>query len=140
MSQYEWSNDDLSSGGNWDSRILGSIATNLTQLRTWDQAIKELVQNADDAKATEISFSISDTGITVFNDQLMTHCEYPNEKYTACNFESKSKNDFCDVHAIKTLSSQNKKRILMQQENLELDLCLYSYLPTSPRFHPGISE
>lgn len=110
MSQYEWSNDDLSSGGNWDSRILGSIATNLTQLRTWDQAIKELVQNADDAKATEISFSISDTGITVFNDQLMTHCEYPNEKYTACNFESESKNDFCDVHAIKTLSSQNKKK------------------------------
>ncbi len=109
MSQYEWSTDDLDSGGNWDSRILGSIATNLTQLRTWDQAIKELVQNADDAEATEITFSISDAGLLVYNNQLMTYCEFPNESYMSCNFE-KNKNDFCDVHAIKTLSSQNKKK------------------------------
>jgi hypothetical protein len=110
MSPYEWSADDLDSGGNWDSRILGSIATNLTQLRTWDQAIKELVQNADDAKATEISFSISDSGLTVYNDQLMTYCQFPNESYKSCNYEGENKNDFCDVHAIKTLSSQNKKK------------------------------
>jgi hypothetical protein len=110
MRPYEWSVDDLDAGGNWDSLILGSIATNLTQLRTWDQAIKELVQNADDAEATEISFSISDTGLTVYNDQLMTYCQFPNKSYKSCNYEGKNKNDFCDVHAIKTLSSQNKKK------------------------------
>jgi hypothetical protein len=108
--QYEWSEDDLDSGGNWDSRILGSIATNLTQLRTWDQAIKELVQNADDAQASEITFSISDDGLTVYNNQLMTYCDFPMENYLSCNFNKNNKNDFCDVHAIKTLSSQNKKK------------------------------
>lgn len=110
MNQFEWSTDDLDSGGNWDTRILGSIATNLTQLRTWDQATKELVQNADDAEATEIIFSISDTGILVYNNRLMSYCELPKESYTSCNYEGKTKNDFCDVHAIKTLSSQNKKK------------------------------
>jgi len=110
VNQIEWSTDDLDSGGNWDTRILGSIATNLTQLRTWDQATKELVQNADDAEATEITFSISDTGILVYNNRLMSYCELPKESYTSCNFEGKTKNDFCDVHAIKTLSSQNKKK------------------------------
>ena len=110
MNQFEWSTDDLDSGGNWDTRIIGSIATNLTQLKTWDQATKELVQNADDAEATEIIFSISDTGILVYNNRLMSYCEFPNESYMSCNIEDKTKNDLCDVHAIKTLSSQNKKK------------------------------
>ena len=96
VNQFEWSTDDLDSSGNWDTRILGSIATNLTQLRTWDQAIKELVQNADDAEATEIIFSISDTGILVYNNRLMSYCELPKENYTSCNFEGKTKNDLCD--------------------------------------------
>ena len=110
MSQYEWSADDLKSAGNWDSRILGSIATNLTQLRTWDQAIKELIQNADDAQATEITFLISDAELLVHNNQFMSYCDFPDDAYMSCNFKEKGKNDLCDVHAIKTLSSQNKKR------------------------------
>jgi hypothetical protein len=110
MSKFEWSADDLDSGGNWDSRILGSIATNLTQLRTWDQAIKELVQNADDAEATEITLSVTNTGLLVYNNQYMSYCDRLDENYMSCSFKEKSKNDFCDVHAIKTLSSQNKKR------------------------------
>lgn len=110
MSQYEWTVDDLESGGNWDSVILGSIATHLTQLKTWDQAVKELVQNADDAKATEILFSISETAITVSNNSYLTYCNFPNESYKACDFKDKTKNDYCDLHAIKTLSSQNKRK------------------------------
>jgi hypothetical protein len=98
---YDWYNN---------YRILGSIATNLTQLRTWDQAIKELVQNADDAEATEITLSVTNTGLLVYNNQYMSYCDRPDENYMSCSFKEKSKNDFCDVHAIKTLSSQNKKR------------------------------
>lgn len=110
MDEPEWSAEDLDSGGNWDSLILGSIATNLTQLKTWDQTIKELVQNADDANATEISFDVNDTGLIVTNNQRLTYCNFPKDSYRHCDFKSQTKNDYCDAHAIKTLSSQNKKK------------------------------
>ena len=108
MSNNGWTAEEIASGGNWETSILGSIATNLTQLRTWDQAVKELVQNADDAQATEVLFTITNEGITVSNDQLLSQCQFPNESSSKCGLKGKTKNSFCDVHAIKTLSSQNK--------------------------------
>ena len=110
MNQDEWSDDEVNSGGNWDSDTLGAIASNLTQLKFFDQAVKELVQNADDAEAKEISFSISDTGITISNNgKEMTHCQFLQENYSRCDYKSNTKNKYCDTHGIKTLSSQNKK-------------------------------
>lgn len=110
MNQDEWSDDEVNSGGNWDSDTLGAIANNLTQLTFFDQAVKELVQNADDAEAKKISFSISGIGITVSNDgKELTHCQFFEENYSRCDFKPRTKNKYCDTHGIKTLSSQNKK-------------------------------
>lgn len=104
-----WTTEEIDSGSNWDSNILGAIAQNLTQLTTWDQAAKELVQNADDAEATVMSFSITNTGIVVTNNEQFTHCSSPETHYLKCEFTNKSKNSTCDAHAIRTYSSQNKK-------------------------------
>ena len=93
----------------WESDVLGSIATTLTQLTSWDQAVKELVQNADDAEATAIEFLIDDFGITIVNNKKLSTCSNPQSKRKFCDFKSTSKNKLCDVHAIKTFSSQNKK-------------------------------
>ncbi len=100
---------DEESNSSWESDVLGSIATTLTQLTSWDQAVKELVQNADDAEATTIEFTIDDFGITVVNNKKLTCCSHPKSKRKLCDFESTSKNKLCDVHAIRTFSSQNKK-------------------------------
>ena len=79
-----WTTEEIDSGSNWDSNILGAIAQNLTQLTTWDQAAKELVQNADDAEATVMSFSITNTGIVVTNNEQFTHCSSPETHYLKC--------------------------------------------------------
>lgn len=105
-----WTSEEIDSGSKWDSNILGAIAQNLTQLTTWDQAAKELVQNADDAEATVMSFSITDTGIVVTNNKEFTHCDSPETHYLQCALKDKSKNNSCDAHAIRTYSSQNKKK------------------------------
>lgn len=99
--------EDLNSS--WESDVLGSIATTLTQLTSWDQAVKELVQNADDSEATTIEFLIDDFGITVVNNKNLTCCSNPKSKRKFCDFKSTAKNKLCDVHAIRTFSSQNKK-------------------------------
>ena len=97
------------SNSSWESDVFGSIATTLTQLTSWDQAVKELVQNADDAEATTIEFAIDDSGIIVVNNKNLTCCSNPRSKRKFCDFKSNSKNKLCDVHAIRTFSSQNKQ-------------------------------
>ena len=97
------------SNSSWESDVFGSIATILTHLTSWDQAVKEIVQNADDAEASEIEFKIDDYGISVKNNKLLTFCSNPKSKKKFCDFKSNTRNKLCDVHAIKTFSSQNKK-------------------------------
>ena len=51
-----------------ESDSLNLIMSQLTHLRTKEQLFKELIQNADDAEATSISFHFSREGLLVSND------------------------------------------------------------------------
>ena len=54
---------------------LGSIKKDLGDLQGWRSLIAELIQNADDAsKATEMSFTIDDDALTVWNDGTFSSC------------------------------------------------------------------
>ena len=55
---------------------LGSIKKDLGDLQGWRSLIAELIQNADDASdATEMSFTIDDDALTVWNDGTFSKCD-----------------------------------------------------------------
>ena len=54
--------------GSYSVNLLGSIASNLAGLQGYDVMALELIQNADDAKASSISFDITDDALVVDNN------------------------------------------------------------------------
>lgn len=56
------------SNGTYSASVLGTISSHLEGLQGFDSMCLELIQNADDAKATEIVFDITDDALWVHND------------------------------------------------------------------------
>lgn len=62
------------STGSYTASLIGNIRSHLASLQGFDVMALELIQNADDAKAEEISFDITDRGLLVQNSGQFTYC------------------------------------------------------------------
>ena len=60
--------------GSYTANLLGNIRSHLAGLQGYDVMALELIQNADDAKAEEIIFDITDRGLLVTNSSHFTYC------------------------------------------------------------------
>ena len=91
--------------------LLGNIRQILTGLQGFDSMAREIIQNADDAGAKKIRFSIEKGGLRVWNDAMFLSCGLSESE---CPWEfdaqSKSSGKACDFHAISTVGSGNKYR------------------------------
>jgi len=91
--------------GSYTANLLGNIQSNLAGLQGYDVMALELIQNADDAKAQEIIFDITDRGLIVRNSGCFGYCG--DLKNKTCRFLAKGKIK-CDFHRITDFASANK--------------------------------
>ncbi|MBW6167615.1 DUF3883 domain-containing protein [Pseudomonas aeruginosa] len=97
--------------GSYTANLLGNIRSHLAGLQGYDVMALELIQNADDAKAEEIVFDITDNGLLVRNSGQFTYCGDLNKP---CAFLSEG-NYKCDYHRITDVGSGGK---LSRGENI----------------------
>lgn len=86
----------------YTANLLGTIKSHLAGLQGYGVMILELLQNADDAKADEIIFDITDSGLHLFNSAEFSYCG--NLAEPNCLFEEEA----CDFHRIKEVASGGK--------------------------------
>ena len=60
--------------GSYRVSLTGTIKSHLAGLQGYDSMALELIQNADDAKAKEIVFDITEKGLLVSNTASFTFC------------------------------------------------------------------
>ena len=82
---------------------LGFLNAQLRDLRGFLTLAHELLQNADDAKASAIIFDARDEALVVENDKLFTDCGQVEE--SACGFGEGS----CDFHQFRRIASGGKR-------------------------------
>jgi hypothetical protein len=97
--------------GSYTANLLGNIRSHLAGLQGYDVMALELIQNADDAKAEEIVFDITDTGLLVRNSGQFTYC---GDLYEPCA-SLVERNYKCDYHRITDVGSGGK---LSRGENI----------------------
>lgn len=97
--------------GSYTANLLGNIRSHLAGLQGYDVMALELIQNADDAKAEEIVFDITDSGLLVRNSGQFTYCGDLNRP---CAFLTED-NYKCDYHRITDVGSGGK---LSRGENI----------------------
>jgi ribosomal protein S24E len=97
--------------GSYTANLLGNIRSHLAGLQGYDVMALELIQNADDAKAEEIVFDITDSGLLVRNSGLFTYCG-DLDKPCVSLAEGEYK---CDYHRITDVGSGGK---LSRGENI----------------------
>lgn len=98
--------------GSYTANLLGNIRSHLAGLQGYDVMALELIQNADDAKAEEISFDITDSGLMVRNSGQFTYCGDLHSR--PCGFVA-TNNYSCDYHRIADVGSGGK---LSRGENI----------------------
>jgi len=98
--------------GSYTANLLGNIRSHLAGLQGYDVMALELIQNADDAKAEEIVFDITDCGLLVRNSGQFTYCGDLNSR--PCDFVARN-NYSCDYHRIADVGSGGK---LSRGENI----------------------
>ena len=97
--------------GSYTANLLGNIRSHLEGLQGYDVMALELIQNADDAKAEEIVFDITDSGLLVRNSGQFTYC---GDLERHCSYPAES--DYkCDYHRITDVGSGGK---LSRGENI----------------------
>ncbi len=97
--------------GSYTASLLGNIRSHLAGLQGYDVMALELIQNADDAKAEEIIFDITDDGLLVRNSSHFTYCgdlHKPCASWVDDNYQ-------CDYHRIIDVGSGGK---LSRGENI----------------------
>ena len=87
--------------------FLGVIDAFLTSLRGFGVMALELIQNADDAGATEIELDITETALVVRNNSTFAGCSNfkSNEE---CLRDAQSKGRICDWHSFRDIASGAK--------------------------------
>lgn len=98
--------------GSYTANLLGNIRSHLAGLQGYDVMALELIQNADDAKAKEIFFDITDRGLLVRNSGQFTYCGDLNSR--PCGFVAANSYS-CDYHRIADVGSGGK---LSRGENI----------------------
>ena len=90
--------------GSYTANLLGNIRSHLAGLQGYDVMALDLIQNADDAKAEEIIFDITDDGLLVRNSSHFTYCgdlHKPCASWVDDNYQ-------CDYHRIIDVGSGGK--------------------------------
>lgn len=82
---------------------LANLASQLGDLSSHESLIYELIQNADDAGATEMSFDLSGTTVVVSNNAAFSACQDP--EGPDCTRPTKP---MCDFHSFREVASGNK--------------------------------
>ncbi len=95
-------------------KFLNFINIQLNTLRGYDLLALELLQNADDARATEIIFNICDDALIVSNDSMFSSCSDRTSTDPCAGIQGDAKK-VCNWHAFIDIASGNK-------ENLEEEL------------------
>ena len=86
---------------------LGSIKKDLGDLQGWRSLIAELIQNADDATdATEMSFTIDDDALSVWNDGTFSKCDQLDAQ--TCPWEIRG-DPACDFHSFSDVAGGAKE-------------------------------
>ena len=98
--------------GLYTANLLGNIRSHLAGLQGYDVMALELIQNADDAKAEEMVFDISDDGLVVRNNGVFTYCG--DLESNPCGLKAKSGYS-CDYHRIVEVGGGGK---LLRSENI----------------------
>jgi hypothetical protein len=97
--------------GSFTANLLGNIRSHLAGLQGYAVMALELIQNADDAKAEEIVFDITDNGLLVRNSGQFKYCcdlDKPCAPLAVGNYK-------CDYHRITDVGSGGK---LSRGENI----------------------
>ncbi|EKF72769.1 hypothetical protein A11A3_17045, partial [Alcanivorax hongdengensis A-11-3] len=97
--------------GSYTANLIGNIQSHLAGLQGYDVMALELIQNADDAKAEEVIFDITDAGLYVRNSGQFTYC---GDLERFCSFTTDG-NYKCDYHRITDVGSGGK---LSRSENI----------------------
>lgn len=94
-----------STSGSYVASLLGTIRSHLEGLQGYDVMALELIQNADDAKADEISFNITVKGLWVSNSGVFSFCGD-----LSCHPCASQESDkyACDYHRITEVASGGK--------------------------------
>src|ERR1041385_1190388 len=74
MTSHPSSQDDLQLSGTYTANVLGTIRSHLEALQSYDVMALELIQNADDVGAREISFDVTDEALIVSNSAEFSYC------------------------------------------------------------------
>ncbi len=91
--------------GKYTSDLLGGLRAHLQGLQGYDIMTLELLQNADDSKATNVVFDIQDDGLKVWNNGVFSYCgDLENE---CALFKEKGKT--CDFHNLIRFQSGGKR-------------------------------
>lgn len=91
--------------GSYTANLLGNIRSHLAGLQGYDVMALELIQNADDAKAQEITFDITDRGLLIRNSGQFTYCGDLHSR--PCGVIA-TNNYSCDYHRIADVGSGGK--------------------------------
>ena len=102
----------MPTSGSYTANLLGTIRSHLAGLQGYDVMALELIQNADDAAAEEITFDVTDDGLWVRNSGTFDYCG--NLHANMCPFQE-SEGYSCDYHRIVDVASGGK---LGQSENI----------------------
>ena len=102
----------MSTSGSYTANLLGTIRSHLAGLQGYDVMALELIQNADDAPAEEITFDVTNDGLWVRNSGTFKYCG--DLRANMCPFQE-SEGRSCDYHQIVDVASGGK---LGQSENI----------------------
>jgi hypothetical protein len=89
--------------------LIGQIDANLTHLRGYGVMALELIQNADDAGATEVSLDISERALIIHNNAEFKSCPDP-QSDNGCAGIGKNSEDMCDWHSFGLIASGAKSQ------------------------------
>lgn len=98
--------------GDYSASLLGTIRSHLESLQGYDVMALELIQNADDAKAEELVFDITDDGLRVWNSGEFTYCGALSRRPCPA---LENGGYACDYHRITEVASGGK---LSRSENI----------------------
>lgn len=99
--------------GAYTADLLGNIRSHLAGLQGYDIMALELIQNADDAKAENVIFDITDDGLIVLNSGAFSYCGDMSQQ--PCDWLMQADGYSCDFHRIANVGSGGK---LSKSENI----------------------
>jgi hypothetical protein len=90
-----------------DIDYLGHIAERLQDLTGFDTLAHELIQNAEDARATRIVFDVRDDELMVANDAVFQDCGHAHDR-AKCPWEADGRKS-CDWHNLRKVAAGQKR-------------------------------